>query len=394
MRKFCILFLMTAPLLAACSQHKDPSEQEMAVKRWDDARSAVLLGLARDEYDNQNFDKARQTVDEALTMTPDNPTAHILSARLYIEQGQLEAAERELESVRKLDPTNAEGDYLSGVVYQRWEQPREALTFYEQASAKAPAELAYLLARAEMLVAMDRGNEALALLEQKVTYFEHSGAIRDAVGLILVQQNRLDEAVEMFRRGSILAPEDMTIREHLGLALYYDRKYSDAIDVLTPLVQEHGYENRGDLWATLGECQSENGQAGDAVDSLSTAAQTLANSAGVWLSLAKAQLQEGNLRQADVSLRRSLSLDSSNPQAHLLQGYLRLREGELPEALMAFRIASRMDETDSVSLCMIGLTLEKLGRAGQAMAFYQRALQVSPHDELAAQLMARLDSHE
>ena len=218
MRKYCFL-LIVIPLLAACSQHKDPGQQQAAETRWNDARSNVLLGLARDQYNDQNFDKARETVDEALKMTPDSAPAHILSARLYIEQGQLEAAERELASARQLDPKSAECDYYSGVVYERWQQPKEALEFYEQASVKAPAELAYLLARAEMLVALDRRPEAIALLQQKVTYYEHSGAIRDAVGLLLVQEHRYPEAVEMLRRASILSPDDLTIREHLGLAM-------------------------------------------------------------------------------------------------------------------------------------------------------------------------------
>ena len=48
------------------------------------------------------------------------------------------------------------------------------------ASDKAPAELPYLLARAEMLVELERSEEAMTLLQGKVVYFENSAAIRDA----------------------------------------------------------------------------------------------------------------------------------------------------------------------------------------------------------------------
>jgi tetratricopeptide (TPR) repeat protein len=394
MRKLRFLLLIAMPLVTACSQHKDPGQQAMAMKRWNEARSGVLLGLARDQYENQNFDKARETVDEALKMSPDSAPAHILSARLFIEQGQLESAERELAAARQLDATNAECDYYSGVVYERWQQPQEALQFYEQANAKAPAELAYLLARAEMLVALDRRDEALAVLQEKVTYYEHSGAIRDAVGLLLIQEHRLPEAVEMLRRASILSPDDMTIREHLGLAMYAAGKYSDAIDVLSPLLQQTAYANRGDLWAALGESELAVGRLSDAVTSLSTATDSLDSSPGVWLSLGKAQMEQGNLRMAEVSLRHSVLLDPRDQEARLLEGYIQMRQGQLSDALDAFREACRLDETDTVSLCMVGLTLQKLGRGGEAVAFYQRALQISPHDEMAAQLMARLNSHE
>jgi tetratricopeptide (TPR) repeat protein len=394
MRKFYLLLLISLPILAACSQHKDPSDQEMAMKNWNDARSGVLLGLARDQYDEQSFDKSRETVDEALKMTPDSAPAHVLSARLYIEQGQLEAAERELAAARQLDPKDAECDYYSGVVYQRWQQPQQALEFYEKADAKAPAELAYRLARAEMLVALDRRDEALALLQEKVTYFEHSGAIRDAVGLLLEQEHRLPEAVEMLRRASILSPDDLTIREHLGLALYMDAKFPDAIDVLSALLQNDAYSGRGDLWAALGDSQLAVGRIGDSVVSLSTATEYLGNSPGLWLSLGNAQMQEGNLRMAEVSLRHSVTLDPQDPQTRLLLGYVHLREAKLNDALADFGAATRLDQTDTVSLCMVGLTLQKLGRSQEAGPFFQRALEISPHDQMATQLMARLDSHE
>ncbi|MGD1277082.1 MAG: tetratricopeptide repeat protein [Tepidisphaeraceae bacterium] len=394
MRKWCVLLLIAVPLAAGCASDPKTAAKPVAVKRWNDARSAVLLSLARDEYNNQNFQRSRQTIDEAIRLSPDNAASRVLSAKLYIEQGQLEAAEHELATARQLAPTNAEADYLSGVIYQRWQQPERALEFYQHACDKAPADLAYLLAKAEMLVAMDRRAEALSVLEEKVTYFEHSGVIRDEVGLLLIQQGRPAEAVEMFRRASILAPDDATIREHLGMSLYYAQRYADAIDVLGPLLKDSRYAQRADLWLTLGECQLNFGHAGEAVTDLQLAAAAMPNAAGIWLSLARAQMQLGNLRGADVALRRSVSLDSDNPQSHLLMGYLRLRQGRYGEALTAFGRSSQLDPSDTVSLCMIGYTLEKLGRNEQAMKLYERALKLKPQDEMATQLIAGLNSHE
>ena len=126
------------------------------MQKWNDARSAVLVGLAQDQYEHGSFDKSRSTLDQAIAMTPESGQAHILSAKLYIEGGQLEAAERELAIARQMAPASAEADYLSGVVYQRWQQPERALEFYQHAADKAPAELAYIMAKAEMLVAMGR----------------------------------------------------------------------------------------------------------------------------------------------------------------------------------------------------------------------------------------------
>jgi predicted RNA polymerase sigma factor len=40
---------------------------------------------------------------------------------------------------------------------------------------------------------------------------------------------------------------------------------------------------------------------------------------------------------------------------------------------------------------MVGLTLDRLGRGSEAAACYQRVLKMNPGDEMAGQLLARLD---
>ena len=99
------------------------------------------------------------------------------SARL--PQTELLTAQ-ELQVARTLKPNDGETFYLSGVVAQRWQKEEEAFEYYRQAVEKAPSELAYLMAESEMLVSLNRSDEALALLQSKIVFFEHSGGIRDA----------------------------------------------------------------------------------------------------------------------------------------------------------------------------------------------------------------------
>jgi Tfp pilus assembly protein PilF len=148
--------------VAGCGSMKN--EQKIKAKQeWNSARANVLYSLAKDQYATGNFDKSRQTVDEALGMDPQNVGLRILSAKLNIEQGRLENAEGDLKLARATAPKNAEADYLTGVIYQRWQKPQAAFDYYRAASEKAPSELAYVMARAEMLVAMDQQAQALVL---------------------------------------------------------------------------------------------------------------------------------------------------------------------------------------------------------------------------------------
>jgi len=207
-KRFIAVFCLSAAVAlggAGCNSgaKKKVADKQAANKRWAGARAAVLGQLAFDQYKSGNFDKARQSANDALKLSPDNAQLRLLSAKIAIEQAQLEVAERELILADKADPKNAEINYFQGVIYQRWQQPEKALDAYQSACTKAPTELAYLMAQAETLVSLEREDEALALLQQKVIFFEHSAVIRDAAGQLLLRKGRTADAVDINRSSFI-----------------------------------------------------------------------------------------------------------------------------------------------------------------------------------------------
>jgi tetratricopeptide (TPR) repeat protein len=367
---------------------------KVAKEQWAHARANVLGSLAKEQYENGNFEKCRQTLTDAIKMDPDNAPIRLLSAKLAIEQGNLEFADKELVLARRLDPKSAEADYLEGVVCQRWQRSQDALDYYRSASEKQTNELAYLMAYAETLVSMGRSDEALTLLQGKVVFFEYSATIRDAVGELLMQKDKYHQAVEVLRQASILAAEDNGIREHLALACFYDKQYGDAADLFGRIVHDDKYAKRVDLFLFLGECQLKIDKPRDARDSFEAASQIAPNQAGVWTGLGKAALQINDLRRADISIRRSLSIEPGNGETNLLMGYVRLREGKLNEALAAFKKANSIDAADTVSLCMVGYVLEKMGKSDDALKCYTRALKMSPGDEMATRLLSQVQTDQ
>jgi tetratricopeptide (TPR) repeat protein len=395
-RRIVALMVIGYTLVAGsgCNDAKKPLPKEVARRQWNNTRAGVLAGLAKDQMESGNFDKARQSLTEAIKMDPDNAGIRLLSARLAIEQAQLELAERELRLARQFDPKNAEADYLSGVVYQRWQKPDVAYEFYTHAAEKAPAELAYLMAKAEMLVQMDRGPEALKMLQERVVYFEHSATIRDAVGQLLVAQKDYHKAVDMLRQASVLTPDDLNVKEHFAMALFYNREYDEAASILTRMVKDERYTRRSDLFATLGACYSETGKFRDAREAFETATKLDPSTAGLWLGQGKAALQLGDLRRAELALKKAIALEPTSAETMLMLGYLRLRQDRLPEALDAFKKVSASENADALSLCMTGYVLEKMGRTDEAIQYYGKALKRNPNDELATRLMAGVQVHE
>src|SRR4051812_40597332 len=92
MKKLPVMFLSmvcAAATLVGCAGDRKTQKEE-ATQQWNGARAAVLHGLAIDQFQNGNFDKARETVAQAMRLDPKNAKLHQLSAKVAIEQGQLE----------------------------------------------------------------------------------------------------------------------------------------------------------------------------------------------------------------------------------------------------------------------------------------------------------------
>jgi tetratricopeptide (TPR) repeat protein len=387
----CLLLCGAAvAALTGCNgaSDKQKTQREAATAQWNQARAGVMHSLASDQFKTGNFDKARATVDEALKIDPANINLHILAARISIEQNRLDLADQQLTEARKLNEKNAEALYLSGVVAQRWQKLELALDCYAKASDAQPTELAFLLARSEMLVMLNRRPEALSALQDKVIYFEHSAALRDAVGQLHMQDAKYTQAADMFRQASVLAGDDLTIRERLGTAQFFAGDYRTAADTISRLVENEAYATRTELFVMLGESHLQNGQLVQARQAFQKATDLNAASTPAWLGLGKAALALNDLQRAEGAIRRALSLSPENADAHLSLGYLRLKQDRASEAIRSFRMASQLNPEDAVSLCMIGHVYEKQGKPGEALAWYGRALKVNPRDELALRLMA------
>jgi superkiller protein 3 len=391
--KLCISVLTLTIILTAgnlgCQSNKaKQTQKQQAQKRWNAARASVLGSLAKGQFEAGNFDKARESLDEAQRLDPENVALRLLYAKLAIEQNHLEVADRELTVARKLDEKNAEADYLTGVVYERWQKHQDAHDFYAAAAQKNDKELSYVLAQAEMLVVLNRQDEAMSLLDRQTESFGNHAVLHDTIGQLHMTRGEYDRAVESLRHAHTLNSEDMSIREHLAMAHFFNRQYREAHDQVTRMLRDEQQSKRGELYVTLGECQMNLARPRDARDSFDRATKLSPSSPTAWLSHTKACLELNDTRRAELSLRKAMALAPEEPECHLMLGYLRLRQDRLTDAMVAFRKASVMDPRDPVSLCMIGYVLEKSGKPEQAVQYYGRALKLRPDDELATKLMA------
>ena len=115
---------------------------------------------------------------------------------------------RSWKIARKLAPNDAEADYLSGVVYQRWQKPTGRLRVLQAGRREGPGGAGVPDGRRRRCWSRwTAPTRRWRCSRRKVVYFEHSaGDPRRGRPAADAAKGRYREAVDMFRQATILTP--------------------------------------------------------------------------------------------------------------------------------------------------------------------------------------------
>lgn len=150
--------------------------------------STTIIALADLYADTQKYNQAINCYEKLLAMT--NHTAmksNILYqlAYLYHKTNQSDKIEKPLQEALELEPHNSSAQNL----------------------------LAYHYVQSDKNL-----DQALELIDKALTQEPHSSYYLDTKGCILLKLGRQENAVQILRQASMLAPHDMTIKKHLDMA--------------------------------------------------------------------------------------------------------------------------------------------------------------------------------
>lgn len=187
------------------------------------AEAHLLLGLVHvSRGTSQMRAEAVAEFRQALEIAPDLVPARFYLARVYMELGQLERAREELTTLTTNAPKSAQFVGTLGEVERRLGNPTRAAELTRQAvSIEAGAfEARYYLGLA--LADLGRRDEAIAELEAVAKANVNVQDVHASLGVLYLQANRVDDAIEAFTIGSKLAKPRPEV--HIYLARGYRLK--------------------------------------------------------------------------------------------------------------------------------------------------------------------------
>jgi mono/diheme cytochrome c family protein len=112
--------------------------------------------------------------------------------------------------------------------------------------------------------------------------------------------------------------------------------------------------------------------------------------ARAYAEIGSTMVMMGRAEEGLVRLQRSIELDPKYDEAHYFAG-LALRVGKkLPEAQRAFETAIELNPKHARAWGNLGLVLVEQGQLGAAALRFQRALQLNPQDQIARDMLQKI----
>lgn len=194
-------------------------------------------------------------------------------------------------------------------------------------------------------------------------------------GIQLFGANRLDEALQAFRKAHSQAPHDPTPLSYTGLIWLREGRYAQA---LQPLAEAERLDAKDSgVHLNLGNALDKLRRYGDALAQFQSAARLAPRSAAAYYDMGGVYCEMQNLPQAIRMYRSAAVLARQDPEIQNNLGYALEAAGHLPAALAAYRRAVQLDPQNATYLLNLALAYRSLAQIYQSspIAWKERAAQ-------------------
>ncbi len=225
-----VLVALTASTVIRNRAWKDEFTLWSDVVSKDPTNSRAYTNLALQLIEREDYQNAEQMLEHAVELGPKNSFAYMARGYLNLLLKKDHEALADLTKAVQLDSRLPAPFYYRGEVYRKMRQYDEALADYESALRLLPFYTDAYMGIA--LVHTDK-EEPEAAMEacNKITAIDPRDARGyNCVGILLLEQNRVTEALQIFQRGVIHAPLNGGLWYGLGLAYEQNKMYREAAD--------------------------------------------------------------------------------------------------------------------------------------------------------------------
>jgi Flp pilus assembly protein TadD len=210
----------------------ETTQPPIAVASMQQGGEAVNVSFASAEslYQRRQYDEATTAFRGYTERRPDNPWGHYMLGLAAWKSGDLETARGALERSLELDGTNVKTLLNLGRVLLEQDRPNDALTRITAAEEIDPMspEVHRMLGRVHS--ALGEPDSAIASYRTALSYDENDVWSMNNMALVLIQQERYEEALPPLARAVQLKAGSPVFQNNFGIALERTGHFTDATE--------------------------------------------------------------------------------------------------------------------------------------------------------------------
>lgn len=382
-------------------------------------RGQAHLGL-------RDFTSAREALEEADRLKPEDVRAKIGLAQSYVSEGKIEEGEAQVDEALSRKPDSVEALVLKGELRRLNKDLPGAVAQFDKAVTVNERNLLARLGRAAALIDLGKDQDAQAdldtvfrrvpkhplasylqalTLSKKKDYVAAQETLQQAGrfldnhmpsvflrGAINYALNQYEQAVTNLERYVQAVPSNDRARKLLGATLVRKREPARAIEVLTPLVKEDTKDAQ--LLTLLGSAYMQTGKFNEGTEFFNRASVAAPDVASIKMQQALGSLAQGKADSAVGQLESAINLDPKARQAGVLLALVKLRQRDFDGALEAAKVLqTQMPENPLAENLMGAAYLGKSDRV-KARETFEAALAKRADFHPARMNLAQLDLQE
>ena len=194
------------------------------------------------------------------------------------------------------------------------------------------------------------------------------------LGFALVEEGRLDEAIEHYKAALQVKPDYIKAHNSIGRALFKQGKNKEAVEYFYEALKikpdfEKAHSNLGLVLVSEGKIE-------EGIKHLSEALRIKPNYVQAHNSMGKVLLKQGKIKEAIEHLSKALQPGYADPFNNMGDALARI--GRHKEALTFFNKAIKINPNFAEAHNAIGFSFVKLGKIDMAINYFFKALKINP----------------
>ncbi|BCO29228.1 beta-barrel assembly-enhancing protease [Rhodoferax lithotrophicus] len=355
-------------LLALSLLNSDvPAAQELVQKHLPYARPEFRMAYVKVLLNAKHESDAKTQLDTLQKQSPDYPDTWLINGALAMQDGQIQAAQQQLQRYLELTEPNTH---------------TTALGSYARGRTQALFSLAQIAQQSKDFKQADAWLQRIDTPEDAMR-----AQIRRAI--LVAQQGQLEAALTMIQNVPALTTDDLQLQQSAQIQLLKDDKqYTRARALLqTQLTQDP--ENL-DLVYDLAMLQEKLGDIDDMERLLRRLINTKPDDPHAYNALGYSLADRGlRLPEAITLITKALELKPNDPFITDSLAWAEFRSGNLDRALKLLQTAFK-DKPDAEIAAHLGEVLWTLNRQMEAQDIWREGLKLNPSNETLINTLTRL----